>query len=241
TFAAEGRVSWGNPGAFRSDHRFVKGGQQWFRHVLAPGHPPPPRRLAQDPGAEDDLVDAGSDHPRHRRDEAWVVLVVGMQHHDDVGSARQRFGVARLLIRPVAEVALVHEGLDLEPAREAHRSVVASVVYQQHAVDDVVRDLAIGTLEGLLGAIGRQDDDDAFPVEHREALSTSRSQVRTHHPCVLRPPAVTDRRYNTPGPDCEPMWTVPRHRPPGGVARGPIGLTPRAAPSYPNVCFATPQ
>jgi hypothetical protein len=60
-----------------------------------------------DPVAEDHVADTALDEAHEVRDQRRVVLVVRVQHHDDVGAALERRAVEHLLIAAVAEIARV--------------------------------------------------------------------------------------------------------------------------------------
>ena len=55
---------------------------------------------------------------------------------------------------------------DAELARDRERRIVAAVVDEQHAVDDVVRNRRVALRERLLGAVRGHDDGDAVSVQH---------------------------------------------------------------------------
>src|SRR2546422_2175130 len=74
------------------------------RGVLPDRHPAGDRAFAKDAGSEHDVEMAAGDHRRHRRQEPGRILVVRMQHDDDVGPAPERLRVAGLLVAPVSPV-----------------------------------------------------------------------------------------------------------------------------------------
>ena len=74
--------------------------------------------------------------------------------------------VARLLVRAVAEIARMAVRDDAELARDRKRRVVAAVVDQQHAVDDIVRNRRVALRERLLRAVRGHDDGDPVSVQH---------------------------------------------------------------------------
>ena len=55
---------------------------------------------------------------------------------------------------------------DAEFLRHRERRIVAAVVDEQNAVDDVVRDGRVALRECLLGPIRGHDDSDAVSVQH---------------------------------------------------------------------------
>ena len=108
------------------------------------------------PGALERVEQVGND-PR-------VVLVVGMDHHDDVGAPLERRPVARLLVCPVAPVARVDDDVDPETARDLDRPVPGRVVHEDDVVHEVLRDVVVRLLEGPLRVVSGHDDGDA---QHR--------------------------------------------------------------------------
>jgi hypothetical protein len=44
--------------------------------------------------------------------------------------------------------------------------VAARIINEDDIIDDVKGDFAVGLLQGFLGVIGRQDDDDFFVMDH---------------------------------------------------------------------------
>ena len=77
-------------------------------------------RAAENARGQRAVVQAARDHPDHRRQEPRRVLVVGMNHHDDVGAMIEREPVARLLVGAVAAVLRVRRARP--PSRAAARA-----------------------------------------------------------------------------------------------------------------------
>ena len=57
--------------------------------------------------------------------------------------------------------------VEAEAAGDGGRAVVARVVHDDDVVGHVPVELCRGLLERLLGVVGRHDDTDAFPADHR--------------------------------------------------------------------------
>ena len=72
------------------------------------------QRVAEEPAAEHQVALARRDRLDQGRDPGRVVLVVGMEHHDDVGTGLQRRVVARLLVAAVAPVLGVDDDVETE-------------------------------------------------------------------------------------------------------------------------------
>ena len=138
--------------------------------VLVARHAARERALAEHARAERHVVDAGGHERGERGDEPRLVLIVGVQHHDDVRARGERGGIAGLLVGAVARVGAVADRLQPEALGDGERRVVAGVVDEEHVIDDVVRDCAIARLEGLLRAVGGHDDDCALTVDHAKGV-----------------------------------------------------------------------
>src|SRR5207245_3413337 len=72
----------------------------------------------------------------------------------------QRFGVAGLLVGPVAVVAIVDEDLQPELSRDVQRGVGGAVVDEDHEVDRVFRQLLVGHAQRPARVVGGHHDDD---------------------------------------------------------------------------------
>src|SRR5581483_7447663 len=81
---------------------------------------------------------AGQDRLDHPRDQLGLVLPVGVQHHDDVGTALQRFEITGALVAAVPDVVRVPDHRDVELSGDLDGRVRGEVV--DH--DDVVYDIA---------------------------------------------------------------------------------------------------
>ena len=94
------------------------------------------------------------------------VLVVRVQHHDDVGPLFQRERIAGLLVAAIAAVGRMTVGADAEPFGDRDGGVVAGVVNQQYAIDDIVRDRRMAGSQGLFRMVRGHHDDDFLTVQH---------------------------------------------------------------------------
>ena len=97
------------------------------------------QRVAEEPAAEHQVALAREDRGDQGRDPRRVVLVVGVEHDDDVGAGRERRVVAGLLVAAVAEVLAVDDDVEPELAGDVDRLVARHVVDEDDPVDDVVR------------------------------------------------------------------------------------------------------
>ena len=112
------------------------------------------------------IVHAASDHRGHRGDESRVVLVVWMDHDDNIGPKSQSLTVACLLVRAVTEVLAVDERSNTELHGAGNGRVGAGVVDQENIINDIVWDCLVRLLKRLLGLVRWKDDHDALAMQH---------------------------------------------------------------------------
>jgi hypothetical protein len=108
--------------------------------------------------------------PLRMRHECRVVLVVRVDHDNNVGTTAQRFQVARLLVAAVPAVLEVDDDFEAQSFRDINGLVVRDVVDQDNFVDHVHRQSAIGRLERSRGVVGGHDDYDPDAVLQAEPL-----------------------------------------------------------------------
>src|SRR5262249_13921694 len=93
-------------------------------------------------------------------DDPAVILVVGVDHDDDVGPVGQRRLVARLLVAAVAAVLGVLQDRQAHLAGDLDGAVGAAVVHQADLVHRAGGDGGQRGGGGALGVVGRHDGDD---------------------------------------------------------------------------------
>ena len=108
--------------------------------------------------------------PTAKRNDAAVVLIIGMDHHHHVGAARQRFAVARLLIAAVTAVFRVNDHRQAHVARDLDRAVGAAVVHEDHLIDGADRHVGQRRRQRAFGVVGRHHGDDAVLAFRRVAF-----------------------------------------------------------------------
>ena len=106
------------------------------------------------------------------------VLVVGVEHDDDIGASGQSFAVAGLLVASVAVVAVVLKDEEAEAAAEID-GMVGTVIVDQDADVDQARQFIDGDLQSLLRIVGGHDDRDALAVDH---FAKKRRELRVVYP-----------------------------------------------------------
>ena len=140
---------------------------------------PPRQRLVPraDAAAQHHVADAQLDEADRVRDDPAVVLVVGMDHDDDVGPAFQGVAVARLLIAAVAAVLRVDDDRQAHLAGHLDGAVLAAVVHEDDLIDAAGGHVGQRGGQRALGVVGRHDGDDAMrgvwaaaPASPRDAI-----------------------------------------------------------------------
>ena len=179
-------------GQVEPEGRVLDAGQEPVGHELPARHAAG-ERVAQEPRPEHEVGLAGEDRRDEVGDPGRVVLVVGVEHHDDVGAPLERPVVAGLLVAAVAQVLAVDDDLEAELAGDLDGLVLRHVVDEDHVVDEVVRDVGVRPLERLGRVVGGHDDDDlggarawAATLPARTAAAPPRSgwyerHARCHH------------------------------------------------------------
>ncbi len=120
--------------------------------------------------SEHDVDDVRLDEAGHVRHQRGVVLVVGVQHHDDLGVGLERQPVARFLVSAVSPIHGVTVHLDAEPARNVNRLVHARIVHENDVVACAARQPIERGLQRLGGVIRGQDDADGKILDFRKMI-----------------------------------------------------------------------
>ena len=107
-------------GELYAQKEIFESGKKAVGDVLVPRHAAMQRLAAYDSRTQHHVVHVVSHHAGHRRDEQRGVLVIGVDHDDDVGPGREGFAITGLLVAAISVVPVVHEGLQPKAlAREA--------------------------------------------------------------------------------------------------------------------------
>lgn len=110
---------------------------------------------------------------RERWDQLRGVLVIRMNHDDDVSALVQGRGVASLLVRAVATVALVNDGVEAQATRKLGGTVGRAVVDQDDLVDHL-RDFGDGSLQRSRRVVRGQDEHELAALDHdRDCIITN--------------------------------------------------------------------
>ena len=158
---------------------------------------PPASGSPRNRAAEHQVGVAGQDRRDELGDPGRVVLVVRVEHHDDVGARTQRRVVARLLVAAVAAVLAVDDDLEAQLPGDLDRLVLRHVVDEDHVVDEVVGDVGIRPLEGAGRVVRGHDDDDPGLVRHppRVAGAGERPRPADRHGRAALPDSPSQTRH----------------------------------------------
>ena len=184
------------------------------------GIPLPHRAPAEDARADHARVQPVADHRDHRGDQLGRVLVVRVDHDDDVRAVLQRQAIARFLVPAVAEVLHVRVDDRLrQRLRQGGRLVRAGVVDDDDQIDDALRQHLLVRLQQRLGRVVGGHDDDDF-------LCPMRNMRMTYY----RHPRTALLRHSRAGGDI-----------PAGILRSTAaeGSIARAACDFCHCCSAT--
>jgi len=136
-------------------------GQESVADVLPARHPTG-QWIAQESAAQGHVRLPGLDRRDELRDARGVVLIVGVQHDDDVGAHLEGTVVAGLLVSAVSAILLVNRDVESEVVRDVDRLILRHVVDQNDVVNDVVRNVVVGPFERECRVVGRHHDHDAW-------------------------------------------------------------------------------
>ena len=111
---------------------------------------------------------AVGDDRGHRRNQLGRVLIIRVDHDDDVRARFEREAITGLLVAAVAGVFLMHMHAHAEQRRRhLHRVVAAAVIHQDDFVHDaLLEDFVHGLGDSFGRVVSGHDHDDFFSVIH---------------------------------------------------------------------------
>src|ERR1043165_8029895 len=118
---------------------------------------------------EGDIVFTERNHCGQRHDQVRRILIIRVQHDDDIRTTPQRFAIASFLVAPVAKVLAMYKSGEAQFSGDFCGRITATVVDQNDLVDKVLGDFAISLFERFCGVIGRHYDKNAFSIQHKRA------------------------------------------------------------------------
>ena len=89
---------------FDSEKKILECGQKAVGDVFVQRHPASQRSAAKNARGKHHVVDTAGDHACHRRNQGWCVLVVRVNHDDDIGARSKGFAIAGLLVAAVSVI-----------------------------------------------------------------------------------------------------------------------------------------
>ena len=153
-------------GKFRPDHEILDKSEKSVRDIFPPRHPAIERAASKNSRTKDARIKPARDEGRHRGKKLRRVLVIGMNHNDDVGVGRERETVTGFLIATVTAVFRMHFDLHLfQRPGNRHSLIVTGVIDHDDKIDNPLRHhFVVGALQGARGVVGRHHDDDLLAV-----------------------------------------------------------------------------
>ena len=114
------------------------------------------------------MIEAAPDQGRHGRDEEGSILVVRMDHDDDVGPFLQGGLVAGFLVAAVAEIPLVKvDPCFWEGQSDGHCLVLTFIVDDDDQINDSLRQhLSMGFSQGFRRVVGGHDNNNFLILIH---------------------------------------------------------------------------
>ncbi len=167
-------------GKLRTEEKVLCKREEAVAHVFPERHPAAQRMPPKDARCDYGIVGAVDDHRTHRKDEMRIVLIIRMQHHDNVCMTIESGLVTCLLVSAVPAVPVMHDGRDAECRRLLRRVIPAAIVNKNNIIHNVLWDISIGIFQSFPRVISGHDNDDAFSVKHRQrAVYTADMTERT--------------------------------------------------------------
>ncbi len=106
-----------------------------------------------------------SDHAGHGSCKQRRVLVIGVDHDDNIGAGGQSFPVAGLLIAAITVVAVVDEGLQAEAVRD-FEGAIGTVIVDENADIDQVGQFPYRRFQRFFRVVSGEHHGNAFAVDH---------------------------------------------------------------------------
>src|SRR5439155_22479731 len=94
-------------GKLHPQEKIFKSRQESVRDIFVEWHATAKRCAADNARAEHDVIDVVCHYTGHAGDQEWGVLVIGVQHDDQIGASYQRRGVRGLWVAPGARISIM--------------------------------------------------------------------------------------------------------------------------------------
>src|SRR5581483_11758666 len=239
-----------------AQRKVLRGREGAITDVLVQGHAAGQRLLARaDSAAEHNVADTQLDETNGVRNHAAIVLVVGMNHDDNVGAMLQRVAVTSLLIAAVATILWVLDDDQTHFAGHLHRAIATAVIHEDHFVDRADGHIRQRRRQCGFGVISREDSNDLVltlghsirlraknAFDPKDLVTRVQLDLFQHtHGCIswVRDPPSTKtslrrRLLQLPYAD-RPAWVRPVLVPPG--SRSPVWVPGCTFPAARGVRF----
>jgi hypothetical protein len=120
--------------------------------------------------AENHVEVADRHQRRHGGQQLGRILVVGVQHDDDIGVRFERRAITGLLIPSVPAVLVVHDEVETQAPRDGGRIVTTRVVHHDDVVDHLPIHVSQRPLQRASGIVGGHDHGHPFAFDHECTL-----------------------------------------------------------------------
>jgi hypothetical protein len=131
-------------------------GQGPIANVLPPRHATAERLSSSTHPVPQDYVTNPQFDKRHSMGyDPRVILIVRVNHHNDVRPVFQTIAVAGFLVTAVTAITVMDQNLQSHAAGQGHRSVGAPIIHEQDVVHATRRKVSQGGRQGLLRVISR--------------------------------------------------------------------------------------
>ena len=143
-----------------SEANVLQGGEKTVTDILIDGHTSFEGFAAcSDARAHHDVTNSESDKTYGKRYHLRVVLIIGVNHHNDIGVGFQDGIVTSFLVGAVTPIFLVDEDVESEISSNFDSSVGAAIITDYYLVGSTEWDITYGFFQSEFGVVGRHYND----------------------------------------------------------------------------------
>jgi len=147
---------------FRAQAEVLEKRENAVRSVLVERHAAGQSAAAENAGAEYDVVSGVRDHRTHGPEQPRGILIIRVEHGDDVRVMPEGGFIAGFLVCAVPTVRWMDDGFESETSGDGHRFIPAGVVHQDDVIGYTFRDRIEGRFQRPGRVVRGHDDHDAF-------------------------------------------------------------------------------
>ena len=143
-----------------SEANVLQGGEKTVTDIFIDGHPAFEGFVAcSDARAHHDVTNSESDKTYGKRYHLRVVLVIGVNHHNDIGVSFKDGIVTSFLVGAVTPIFLVDEDVESEISCNFDGSVGAAIITDYYLVGSPRRYVTYRFFQSEFGVVGRHYND----------------------------------------------------------------------------------